>query len=44
MQPRSYQGSLLPSLVLVGTSDAFVINVMNRVQIRRICMESFEHN
>ena len=44
MQPCSYQGSLLPSLFLVGTSDAFVINFMNRVQIRRICMESLEHN
>ena len=44
LQPRSYQGSLLPSLFSVGTSDAFVINVMNRFQIRRICMESLEHN
>ena len=44
MQPCSYQGSLLPSLFSVGTSDAFVINVMNRFQIRRICMESLEHD
>ena len=36
--------SLFPSLFLgmVCTSDAFFMNVMNRLQFRRICMESME--
>ena len=46
MPPRTYQGFSVatPFLAMVCTSDTFVINVMNRVQFRRICMESLEHN